>query len=76
MRHINMMHDPTKTHNNVKGLLEDEFQYLRFRFVNAMMQTEDDDKMDKSQRKQIVASSYNVVTILVMTNLTIIKNGK
>ena len=71
-----MMHDPTKTHNNVKGLLEDEFQYLSFRFVNAMMQTEDDDKMDKSQRKQIVASSYNVVTILVMTNMTITKNGK
>ena len=71
-----MMHDPTKTHNNVKGLLEDECQYLSFRFINAMMQTEDDGKMDKRRRMQIVASSYNVVTILVMTNVTITKNGK
>ena len=71
-----MMHDPTKTHNNVKGLLEDECQYLSLRFINAMMQMEDDGKMDKRRRKQIVASSYNVVTILVMTNVTITKNGK
>ena len=47
-----------------------------FQVINEMMQTDDDGKMDEGRRKQIEASSYNVVTILIMTDVTITKNGK
>ena len=36
--YTNMKHDSTKTHNNVKGFMEDECQNLCFRLL---MQTED-----------------------------------
>ena len=47
-----------------------------FQVINAMMQTDDDGKMDEGRRKQIEASSYYVVKILIMTDVTITKNGK
>ena len=49
MQHRNMNHDSTKTHNNVKGFMEDECQYLCFG-LSMMMQTEDDGKMDEKIR--------------------------